>query len=216
MSSPERSPLRKQLPVVALEAFLIVLGVGLAYLSTAWYENRKEARSAEEAMASIVEEIRENRGAVFASLEYHGTVRETLVGALRSGTAPERNDFPRGYIGPAELATIAWDLANARGAISTLPYSRVLDVSRLYSEQEDYQNTARDVGRLIYATIFESGGASILDRPRNLLEIVGTFLYQECGLLVLQDEVLASLDAADSGAAPLPDYCAPIRGRGGD
>lgn len=215
MELEQESRLRSQAPLIALEALLIVLGVVLAYASTAWYESRKEAQAAREAMASIVEEIEENRRAVRSSIEYHMTVRLALVSAMRSGEQPRRSDFPRGYIGPAELVTTAWDLASARGAISTLPYAQVLEVSRLYSEQAGYQETARDVGRMIYGVIFQSGSASILERGPNLLEIIGTFLYQECGLLGHQEEVLASLARSPTDAGALPEPCPAILNRRG-
>ena len=199
--------------LVALEAFLIVLGVALAYASTAWYETRKERSAASEALTSIIQEIRENRSAVLSSVQYHTEVQAELRASFQRGSPPARSSFPRGYIGPAEILTTAWELANSRGATATLPYDQVLEVSRLYADQEVYAWNAREVGSLIYGSIFAEGSASILDRYPNLLEIVMTFLYRECHLLSHQDGVLASLGANGVAGADTGDVCTQILGR---
>lgn len=213
MLSTKDPAFRRQAGLVALEAFLIVLGVGLAYLSTAWYEQRKERAEARQALASIVAEIHENREAARSSIEYHTSIQAVLIGALRSGEVPNRSSFPRGYVGPAELVSIAWDLANARGSISSLPYADVLEVGRLYADQGEYLATTRQVGGLIYGVIFDEGSDRILERAPNLLEIVMSFLYRECQLADHQDRVLAFLGSLDQGeGAGRPEACERILG----
>ena len=207
MLASKNDPSRHPAFLVALEACLIVFGVVLAYLSTAWYEARQERRAAAEALASIVEEIHENRAAVLGSLRYHSEIQGVLRTALEAGVPPARSSFPQGYVRPAEILTTAWDLASARGAMARIPHGDVLEIARLYSDQDRYTDTARDVGSLIYGAIFDAGGESILDRYPNLLEIVMTFTFRECQLLAHQDELLASLDGGGEGGSDPAELC---------
>lgn len=202
MSLSDRGSPNRTVRLVVLEAFLIVLGVALAYGSTAWYETQKEEEAAEIALTSILSELTENRSSVLASIEYHSTLQRELVTALQTGTPPERSAFPKGYVMPAELLTTAWDLAHVRGALGTLPYQEVLDLSRAYFDQARYASTSRDVGGLIYGAIFEEGGESIVQRYPNLLQIVVTFTYRECQLLMRYGEVL---EAFESDFVPEPE-----------
>lgn len=213
MSLSNRVAPNRTVRMVFLEAFLIVLGVLMAYASTAWYESRQEEEAASVALTSILEELKENRTSVLGSLEYHTTVRDELYGAMRAGSPPPRSAFPRGYVGPAEILTTAWDLAHARGAIVTLPYQEVLSLSQTYADQRSYAATSRQVGDLIYTAIFREGSQSILTRYPNLLEVVMTLLYRECQLLMHQGEVLASFGAELTPAPEAEASCREMLGR---
>lgn len=193
--------------LVFLEASLIVLGVVLAYGSTAWYESKKEKQTAEVALASILVELNENRSSVLSSIEYHAGIQRELVSAVRTASIPDRSAFSRGYFLPAEVLTTAWDLAHARGAIATLPHQEVLELSRAYFDQERYESTSRDVGGLIYGAIFQEGGESILRRYPNLLQIVMTVSYRECQLLIQYGEVLEVFGADFTPAPDTESVC---------
>lgn len=127
---------------ILLQAFFVVLGVVLALGANEWREQASHARHADRALESIQEELKANREAVSASLDYHLHLTDTLRYFIprADGTPPAQQAdyrlFSRGYIGPATVLSTAWDVANTTNAVSYMDYDDVLLLSRTYASQE--------------------------------------------------------------------------------
>lgn len=119
-----------------LEAMFVVLGVVLALAANEWRQGRADHRQSEQALASITEELKANREAIAASMEYHHGLMEMLTAKHEEGWAPQ----PRivGEIIYAELfrggtAAIADNYKNFLSIIGTFAY-REEQMLALYDE----------------------------------------------------------------------------------
>ncbi len=187
-------PTRQMVSSALFEAFFVVLGVLLALGANEWRQTRVDRAHARNALSAITEELRANRDAVQASREYHEGRLGAIYGALGSGTPLKPADFPRGFVGPAQVFQTAWDAASETGALADLDYATLLTLSRVYESQDRYEMQARTVGQVIYTQIFHEGTDSVVAKGENLAAIIGTFLYRETQLIAHYDDVLAGVD----------------------
>lgn len=211
------APRLRWIPIL-LEAFFVVLGVVLALSANEWRERRNRTAHAQTALASIRQELAVNRDAVASALDYHLTLSDTLRRLARQGPPAEGPAvsgrlFSRGYVAPADLLETAWEAANATDAVSNLAYADVLALARVYAAQRNYQVQARQTGELIYGRLFEQGHAGMVRDVASLNTLVGTFWYQECGLLARYDDALAHFEGGASttpSAEARPPICARV------
>jgi hypothetical protein len=180
-----------------MQAGFVVLGVVLALLGNEWRNNAQDAERARIAAASIIEELRVNREAASASLEYHRDVLEKMSARTAASPPLGVRDFPKGFVFAARLNRTAWDAASDIGALSHLPYERVLDLSRMYSLQQRYEEQARSVGQLFYGEVLQNGVESIPQNAANLASIIAMFIHRETELVALYD---VQLQTAASGS----------------
>ena len=207
---------------IILEAAFVVLGVVLALAANEWRQNAGHASQAENAMTTIYDEVVFNRSAVYESLGYHFQLTDTLVTFMRppngeDGTSvfPDTRIFSRGFISPASLLTTAWKTANSTGAVSHMAYEKVLEFSRIYEQQEDYEYQSQQGGQLVYKKLFEDGYGGMIQNFSNLTTIIYTFIYKECELVGAYDELLSGVENVDSSEdAELSVVCTQMaRGR---
>ena len=173
---------------------MVVFSVLLALLANDWREavqHRQEARRAER---SILSELDSNRAAVAAARQYHSLLLEQLHQARDQGRAPAIQSFPRGFIAPARPQRIAWESAAQTGALSHLPYPRLLELARAYAQQQRYEEQARAVSELLYAALFAQGTAGVLEHVEGLSTIVSTFRFREDELLEAYDRLLHAVE----------------------
>lgn len=191
-----------------------MLGVVLALGANEWREQINHARHAERALESIQEELKTNRDAVASSLAYHLHLADTLQyfvpGADGTPPAqwPDNRLFSRGFVSAATVLSTAWDAANVTDAVGYMDYDDVLLLSRTYASQQNYEHQAEQVGQLIYTRLFDEGHRGIYGNLANLRNIISTFWYRECQLLVSYDEAFAHFDQTTPGdALRLPLAC---------
>lgn len=175
------------------EAFFVVLAVALALAANEWRQARADRQQARSALASIVEELKSNRAAVESSRDYHRDRLQFIARLQRESAAPGPRDFPRGFVGPAQVFQTAWDAAGETGALAHMEYATVLELSRLYARQERYEIQAAAIGEVIYGELFRNGMAGVLENFANLSALIATFSYRETQLLERYDEMLTSL-----------------------
>ena len=183
-----------RLAPILLEAGFVVLGVFLALVANEWRADANAREHAEAARASIVEELETNRAAVAASAAYHEALVDSLGARMAPGSrAPSAALFSDGFVRPATVLTTAWDAANATDALGHMDYDDVLAFSRLYAMQERYATTAANTGSVIFGEIMARGVPGIAANYRNLIYLIGSFLYLERALLEEYGAVLARL-----------------------
>jgi hypothetical protein len=197
---PARAPFAGALRAAALEAALVVFGVVLAFAANEWREHRAKVARAEHALESILDELRANRDAVETAREYHAGLLSAIREAGRTGVAPGLEAFPRGFIAPASVNRTAWDSASATGALEAVDLPTLLRLSRVYEQQERYEQQTTHMGELIYAELYRGGLAGILANYRNLASLVQAFAYREGELVALCDQTLAALAAKPDGS----------------
>jgi hypothetical protein len=113
---------------------------------------------------------------------------------------------------PAPLLHSAWDAAEATGAVRHMEFNDVLQLSRVYEEQEYYRRQTDQVGPLIYARLLDHGMEGVVANYANMLNIISSFWYRECQLLRRMDELLGT-PAPDAAAPPLPGQCLRVPAR---
>lgn len=207
---------RKNIPwaQIILESAFVVFGVVLALAANEWRGNRADKAAGKAAAVTIGEEVLLNRESVVAAISYHIQVSDSLAAFSRRNAQTNRipglDLFPRGFISTtgSNLLTTAWEVAAVTGAINHIPYSDVLAMSRVYDKQSAYRSQSQTAGDLIYKQIFEGGTDAVRNNYRNLLGIIQTFVYVECGLIKQYDQAIAEL-AINTGPDPLPviDRC---------
>lgn len=192
MNSKTRDALRSAL----FEATFVVFGVVLALGANEWRQIRADQDLAEQALASIIEELVGNREALASSVEYH----EGLIGLLseehEAGWAPEPRQFPRGFVSPARTARTAWESASETGALAKTEFPVVVELSGVYAVLDRYEAQARSIGELIYAELFSGGTDAIMRKHENLKSMIVALNYRERELLARFDATLASLGQA--------------------
>lgn len=171
-----------------------------------------DREKADAAMDAVVQELAQNRDAVHASIDYHATVLDSLH-AFRA-EHPDPNDkavpsialFRQGFINPPQTPSHAWDASTYSGTLELIPFERIVMASRLYQDQQRYQQSVVQVSGEIYRTLFSEGAPGMLRNWRNLSGILSSMVFRECELARNYEEVLPQLDSGVE-ALPEPQYC---------
>jgi hypothetical protein len=161
------------------QAVLVVLGVILGFAVTEWQNDRAEKAEAQHALAGIIEEIGANHAAVKEAHAYHAAKLATLAEAQKAKTPLELRAFDRGFIAPAQLSNAAWTSASEVGALSHLPFDKVLSLSKVYAQQATYMQQQASVANIIYSQIFAEGSQGMLDHAAGLGALISAFRYRE-------------------------------------
>lgn len=183
---------RQAIRGAAFEAAFVVLGVVLALAANEWREQRASATRAEHALTSILEELETNRASVAESLEYHSGLLEAIQETAATSAQPDIRTFSRGFVSAANVHRTAWESASATGAFEELDFEHLLDLSRVYAQQERYAHQADSISPLIYEELYRGGTSRILENYRNLASLIGSLAYRERELLELYDRTLAA------------------------
>jgi hypothetical protein len=191
MTSKTKDAIRSAL----FEAAFVVLGVVLALAANEWRQARADKHQSEQALATIFEELKTNRTAMSAALEYHSGLLDTLGGQHEEGWKPGLRVFRGGFIAPAKTSRTAWETASETGAFPKTDFTIVKELSNVYAQQDRYEDQARKVGEIIYGELFRGGAKSVADNYRNLASIIATFKYREMEMLAEYDEAIASLES---------------------
>tara|TARA_R100000687_G_scaffold82806_1_gene83382 strand:+ start:74893 stop:75450 length:558 start_codon:yes stop_codon:yes gene_type:complete len=170
---------------------VVVLGVVLALAANEWRQNRAEAAEANTALTEIVRELGANRQAVATALEYHRGLVDRIVQVADTPAQLSLRDFSRGFISPAQVHRTAWSSAAEIGTLSNMSYESVLVLSRVYAQQENYQEQAKSVGQIIYSELYSGGTSAIIANSANLAGVLQTFTYREQQLLAAYDTLLS-------------------------
>lgn len=190
---PEQRPLsvRIGLGSAIFQGALVVLGVLLGFLISEWQADQSRRAEADQALVSILEELDANREAVVAARTYHAEHIAMIDKAAADKTPLDIRSFSRGFIAPAQTSSAAWTSASETGALSHMPFSKVLALSRVYGQQAAYQQQQVTVATVVYTNLFEGGAEGIARQSAGLRAIVSTFLYREQQLEAAYTEALS-------------------------
>jgi len=131
---------------VGFESLMIILSVLVALFVDDWREEREKRELADEALATIITELKDNRTALEKVIGYH---RETaqkfavFVGELEAGNVDDRPFIEffgtvatRGIQRP-DVRRTAWNLNSGRGAIAEFDYETAYQLAGVYDLQGD-------------------------------------------------------------------------------
>ena len=196
---------------IFLEAFFVVLGVVLALGANSLREQRSNERRAETALTSIVDEMRSNQHLVEASIDYHSYLMDTLY-KFTARFGDDKSRFPsgrifhKGFVNPARIVSRAWDAVETTGVIEFIPFETVLQVSQVYENQRQYELQGSAIGSELYARIYDDGLEGLSRNYKNILTIIGTFVYRECELVRAYGDALLELVPGEATAS-VPAFC---------
>lgn len=191
---PERRSWRSTLYDLALETFAVGLGITAALAVGNWQADRADRAKAARAHTSLVEELRANRALVDESRAYHQGLLDSLRAhyAARRGAVSPRL-FTRGFVHPATPSSTAWEAATSTGALELLDYADVLALSRAYAAQENYRESSRTAGQIVYQALYASGTEGVAGEARRLVPLIASSMYLETQLVAELDSALASV-----------------------
>jgi hypothetical protein len=132
MTSKTKDTIRSAL----FEAGFVVLGVILALAANEWRQVKADESQSLQAVESILEELKANRDAMAASMEYHHGLITMPTAEHEQGWVPKPRQFPRGFVFPAGVSRTAWETASETGALSKTDFAVVVDLSKIYAQQE--------------------------------------------------------------------------------
>lgn len=172
------------------EAVFVVLGVVLALAANEWRKSRADLAQANTALTEIVRELDANRQAVATALDYHRGLIHNITQAAENSAKPSLRDFSKGFIAPAQIHSTAWSAATEIGVLTSMPYESVVALSRVYAQQETYQEQAKSVAQIIYAELYRGGAPAIIANADNLVNVLQIFVYREQQLLETYNTLL--------------------------
>ena len=176
------------------QAFLTVLGVVLAFGANEWREWTARNERAAQALAGIYREMETNRDAVAEARRYNGEKLALVAERRKAGAPLAVGDFPRGFVRYAELSDAAFISAEQTGVFAEMPYETVLEISRVYAQQQRYRKQAEIGAGIIYEALFEDGYGAIVAGDARVETLIGSAWYLEGEL----EKTLASTLAARS------------------
>jgi len=186
-----------------LEAFFVVLAVGLAWGANEWRMHQVEQRQADDTLSILVEELSSNRDAVLRSYTYHRALADTLRSLIQRNMPASRLTFRQGLLAREMPLHAAWDAAQASGRLSYvadhLGEDTLLEYANVYQRQAIYSEQKTMVGHLIYERLMDRGFQALVQNYRNHMEIVSAMTYLEYELLNLYNTILM-----DSTTVPSP------------
>lgn len=127
-----------------MTSILIAVVVGLSVSN--WDEDRKERRRAELALASVVNELADNRQALEDVLPYYGEIVGTIQTMIdRDGDQPLAELAVEGWMGfrPPSLRTGAFAVATGSGALEHVDLPAAAQVYQAYEALEDFETVTR-------------------------------------------------------------------------
>ncbi len=197
---------------IVLESFFVVLGVVLALTANEFREAHNNAKRAEKALVSMLDELEANQTRIHASIDYHAYVMDTLRAFTRAygettGRYPSARLFHKGFLYPARLVSHAWEASSSTGVVEFMDYDTVLLLSQLYENQRGYELQSTAVAERIYERIFDQGVHGVAKNYVHLQSIIVTFIQRECELARrYQDTFSVLID--DVRVVEVPDLCA--------
>ncbi len=149
--------LRERLPEILLEAGSVVFALLLALGANEWRDAHQARQAGEAARRSILAEVRANRQ------EIEGALASNRAALARLAGVSARGDTLRNVsMDLAQLSSAAWRTAQATQAAASIPFEKLLPISRVYELQDMY--TRAQLGLLDRLTDDAPGGP-----PRRLV-----------------------------------------------
>ena len=174
-----------------IEVLSIVLGVLLALGLSEWSEERQHRAQADVALANIILELESNQ-AVLIIIHENNTA--TVAAMKEASPGDEQN---QNFIPGLQLRETAWEAFLSTGLSNYANYDDVLVLSQLYSIQNIYKQTGR---QLVDATMQMSAFAVVQAKEVDNMEFQKQFLAYfemlasiEEQLLISYEEVVAEL-----------------------
>lgn len=160
---PRRShPWSRLLVEIASVVFAVLLALGV----NEWWQEREDARLAEETTAAVLDEIRRNRETLLDGVTVAEEARvarelDDAIATFRRGGKP---DGAAVNWDVALLSSAAWETARITGTIRDMPLDQVVEFAELYEMQRYFVRSQDELTSLI-ADI----GAAMEARPLETL-----------------------------------------------
>lgn len=178
---------------LAIEVVSIVVGVLLALGLSEWSEERKYREQAEIALDNIASEIRANHKLLTAIHDNNIATIQAMSDERDPGAGEDRNFIPG-----LQLRETAWETFLSTGLSNYTSYDRILVLSQLYSIQDIYKLTGR---QLVDASMTMSAYAAVretdIDNDHFQKQFVTYFKLLsdiEAQLLISYDSVIVDIN----------------------
>jgi hypothetical protein len=191
---PRASRRPRWLARVLFESALIVFSVLLALALDQWRDSRRQAAAARVALDAIVAELESNRRAADEAVRFHRSMKAKLEAIAASGQIPSREVAYSGMLQRAGVVSVAWTSARDTGALSELPYSLMLQLSRVYERQASYDALVGQILADIYMDGRRRGMEAVLREGfAGFIMLTQDFANREESLVRSYDHALAAL-----------------------
>lgn len=197
-SLPPRAPVSlvggKSALRMAAEILLIGIGVFLGLAGDQWRERSQQREMAEATLHRFRTEIRANRQAVGAVLDYHVAVRKRVKAYLDAPReSRDRADVSVQGLQPVPFERTAWDLALSTQALTYVDQDLAYAISRAYNLQDQYDGLTRGVTQAMYLLPLRDNFDGFVAAAETYFNDI---VLIEPRLIATYDDVLARLDGA--------------------
>lgn len=182
----------KSILMIGLEVLLISGGVFLGLMGEQWRERTEQRELANDALRRFRTEIRTNRNAVAAKVDYHATL-EKQVRAYFDTKGAASISMSQG-LGPVFFEQAAWDLAIATQALAYMDADLSFALSRVYTLQQGYASHQATVAPTIIFGRSPTQDPAAFWRP--VLWYLGDLRFFDPEILKAYEEVLPRIDRA--------------------
>jgi hypothetical protein len=176
-----------------IEVFSIVLGVLLALGLSEWSEERQYLEQAEIALDNIASEIRSNRDLLTVIHDNNAVTILSMSDEQESSASEDRNFIPG-----LQLDETAWQAFLSTGLSNYASYDEVLVLSQLYSIQNIYKATGRQlVEAAMMTTAYATAQKTEVDNEHFQKQFFPYFEMLsniEVQLLLAYDEAIEGLE----------------------
>jgi hypothetical protein len=188
-----------RIPPIVRDILLLLVGALFALAAEEWRDHRAHARRADVVRTSLVAELRGNARLVAQSRQHHLAMMDTLRSYQSRHQLPPARVYFGGLFNPARVSQTAWLSARESGALSELPYDRVLAIASLYERQADYRALGDGLVVAFMTDIARLGPEAVArDRATNYITIDMDFANRERVLLVSYRTTLPLLARQDA------------------
>jgi hypothetical protein len=179
---------------VPRDVVLIVVGALLAFATEEWRDVRQHRARADVAVASIRNELLQNRALVAKARDHHRHVADTLAKLVALHLRPDVAIYSNGMWNPAFITSTAWQAARETGALADMPLTTVLNVAPVYESQDRYRAATEGLGAAIMNDVRHDGIEAVLrDQFSQFVSLDIDFANRESRLLVAYDKALSQL-----------------------
>lgn len=179
-----------------IEVFSIVLGVLLALGLSEWSEDRQHRAQADVALSNVYLEVTSNQNILVVIHDNNTATIDAMNGALPG------EELDGTFIPGLQLQETAWNAFLSTGLSNYASYDEVLSLSQLYSIQDIYKQTGR---QLIEATMQMSAYAVVQETEIDNSQFQQQFLIYFEMLSGIEEQLLTSYGETVAGTSVSSD-----------
>ncbi|GAB4242676.1 MAG: hypothetical protein Tsb0034_20190 [Ekhidna sp.] len=173
-----------------------MLSVLFALVLNEWRADAKQRDEADIALNAIKAEIQNNIEGLTRAYSQHKAIYDTLNYYEKMDEFPPPEIyFEEGLFQPAGLYSTAWETSIQTGTIDEFPYEMILNLSKIYKDQTQYEQLGGQIVNETYITLLKQGSNKALrDNYKNWSVIILDFYNREARLKDKLENILIELE----------------------